>query len=769
MVVSAELLRGGGVCGALIAEHDWASTPLGPMSTWPPSLLAMVANILHTRQPMVLFWGPELIQFYNDSFVPSFGRGKHPAALGQRARECWADAWPVTGAQIEAVMSRGEPVWFENALVPIYRNDRLEEVFWTYSYSPAYDETGTIRGTLVIVTETTGRVVAARRLEALSFLGAELARATTYEGALDVVRSVAKVVPADLPFLRVQPVTATSAELRETALAEAVPGPIWPEPVERAVACTINGDELVFGLSPRLPFDDGYRSFISQIREQLTSTLRRIDNANASAAIERDRDNLLMQAPVATALMTGSEHVFQLANAPFRKIAGRDPVGKSFCEAFPELRDSPHRRLLDRVYQTGERLVMNEELVRVDRSGAGVEDAYFNFNVEPLRDGDEVYGMMVVALDITEQVRARQVLQEANRAKDEFLAMLGHELRNPLAPIVTAIELMNEKVSTAEKERTVIERQVRHVIRLVDDLLDVSRIARGMIRLELRVVDLADVVAAAVEANRHLIELREHRLVVENPRGVNVEGDESRLVQIVSNLVTNAARYTPPGGEIRVTLASEGGQAVLRVRDNGVGIDRDLLPKVFDMFVQGTRSAERTEGGLGLGLAIVKNLVVLHGGSVAARSEGVGKGSEFEIRIPLADPQLIASAPAGAKRIQATPKRVLVVDDNEDAANLLGEIVRMHGHAVMIVHDPSIALDVAGTFRPEVAVLDIGLPGMDGYELASLLRKAAPDCRLIALTGYGQKKDRERAMAAGFAAHLVKPVQISEILEMITR
>ena len=769
MVVSAELLRGGGVCGALIAEHDWASTPLGPMSTWPPSLLAMVANILHARQPMVLFWGPELIQFYNDSFVPSFGRGKHPAALGQRARECWADAWPVTGAQIEAVMSRGEPVWFENALVPIYRNDRLEEVFWTYSYSPAYDETGTIRGTLVIVTETTGRVVAARRLEALSFLGAELARATTYEGALDVVRSVAKVVPADLPFLRVQPVTATSAELRETALAEAVPGPIWPEPVERAVACTINGDELVFGLSPRLPFDDGYRSFISQIREQLTSTLRRIDNANASAAIERDRDNLLMQAPVATALMTGSEHVFQLANAPFRKIAGRDPVGKSFCEAFPELRDSPHRRLLDRVYQTGERLVMNEELVRVDRSGAGVEDAYFNFNVEPLRDGDEVYGMMVVALDITEQVRARQVLQEANRAKDEFLAMLGHELRNPLAPIVTAIELMNEKVSTAEKERTVIERQVRHVIRLVDDLLDVSRIARGMIRLELRVVDLADVVAAAVEANRHLIELREHRLVVENPRGVNVEGDESRLVQIVSNLVTNAARYTPPGGEIRVTLASEGGQAVLRVRDNGVGIDRDLLPKVFDMFVQGTRSAERTEGGLGLGLAIVKNLVVLHGGSVAARSEGVGKGSEFEIRIPLADPQLIASAPAGAKRIQATPKRVLVVDDNEDAANLLGEIVRMHGHAVMIVHDPSIALDVAGTFRPEVAVLDIGLPGMDGYELASLLRKAAPDCRLIALTGYGQKKDRERAMAAGFAAHLVKPVQISEILEMITR
>ena len=769
MVAQLELLRGGGVCGALVAKYDWASTPLGPMSTWPPSLLAMVANILHTRQPILLFWGPELIQFYNDSFVPSFGRGKHPAALGQRARECWADAWPVTGAQIEAVMSRGEPVWFENALVPIYRNDRMEEVFWTYSYSPAYDETGTIRGTLVIVTETTGRVVAARRLEALSILGAALARATTYEGAIDAVRAVAEAVPADLPFLRVQPSTVPSGELREVALAEAVPGTIWPEPIERAVACTINGDELVFGLSPRLPFDDGYRSFIAQIGKQLVSTLRRIDNANASAAIERRRDNLLMQAPVATALMTGPEHFFQLANARFCKIAGRDPVGKTFRDAFPELGDSGLRELLDRVFETGERLVMNEELVRLDRSGTGVDDMYFNFNVEPLSDGDDVYGMMIVAIDITEQVRARQVLQEANRAKDEFLAMLGHELRNPLAPILTAIELMNKKTSVAEKERTVIERQVRHVIRLVDDLLDVSRITRGLIRLEQRVVDLADVVAAAIEATRHLIDQREHHLVVEAPRGVQVEGDESRLVQIVSNLVTNAARYTAPGGQIRITLARDGDQAVLRVRDNGAGIDRDLLPKVFDLFVQGTRSAERTEGGLGLGLAIVKNLVALHGGSVVARSEGVGKGSEFEIRLPLADPQVIPTAPANAKRIAGVPKRVLIVDDNEDASSLLGEIVRMHGHDVMIVHDPSVALDVAGTFHPEVAVLDIGLPGMDGYELAPLLREKAPGCRLIALTGYGQKKDRERALAAGFAAHLVKPVQIGELLEMVSR
>jgi signal transduction histidine kinase len=413
--------------------------------------------------------------------------------------------------------------------------------------------------------------------------------------------------------------------------------------------------------------------------------------------------------------------------------------------------------------------VLSEALVRIDRSGNGIEDTYFNFNIEPLRADDRVYGMMIIAVDITEQVRARQVLQEANRAKDEFLAMLGHELRNPLAPIVTAIELMNEKTETAQKERTVIERQVRHVIRLVDDLLDISRITRGLITLEKRPVDLADVVAAAVEATSHLVAQRAHRLVVDTPRGLLVDGDESRLVQIVSNLLTNAARYTPNGGEVLVTLSKEARQAVLRVRDSGTGIEAELLPKVFDLFVQGARSADRSEGGLGLGLAIVKNLVVLHGGSVVAESRGPGKGSELIVHLPLAGTKEATATPTKATHTVVVSKRLLVVDDNEDAANLLGEIARMRGYEVAVVHDPKAALDVVGTFRPEVAVLDIGLPGMDGYELAGRLRQMVPDCRLIALTGYGQRKDRERALSAGFSAHLVKPVRVNELLEIIAR
>ncbi|HEU0035484.1 MAG TPA: ATP-binding protein [Kofleriaceae bacterium] len=794
-------------CGALIRERDWSQTSLGAIEQWSPALRAMVANLLHARQPMLLFWGPDLIQVYNDSFVPSFGRGKHPAAMGQPARECWADAWPVVGAQIEAVMTRGEPAWHEDALVPIFRNGRLEEVFWTYSYSPAHDVDCTIRGTLVIVTETTGRVLATRRLALLAKLGVALSAAKTYDDVFASLAELVSSVPADVPFLvataadRVLAQSGISAAdaapvldvLRdaavprtplELALAHDIATAVWPEPVRAIAASTLtaHGHQLAFGLSPRLPFDDAYRSFLSQIVEQVTATLRRIDKATARDAMRIQRDNLLMHAPVATALLAGPDHVFQLANPLYCELVGRDPTGKSYREAFPELAGTELPGLLDHVYRTGEPVALAEQRVALARHGA-LEDCYFNFNLEPLRDEmAAVYGMMAVAVDITDQVRARQALEkldeernellrklaDSSRAKDEFFAMLGHELRNPLAPIVTALELMNEKSAAMAPERAIIERQVRHVIRLVDDLLDITRITRGLIQLELRTIDLADVVAAAVDATRHLVQQRGHRLSVDAARGCTVHGDEARLVQIVSNLLTNAARYTPPGGEIRVALSASGGRAYLRVEDTGLGIEPELLPKVFDLFVQGERNVERTEGGLGLGLAIVQNLVRLHGGSVRATSPGRGRGSTFTVELALVDPVVAETAHVHAQPARGDARRVLVVDDNEDAANLLGEIARQRGHEVTVVHDPSHALAAIASFHPEVAVLDIGLPGMDGYELASRLRVACPDCRLIALTGYGQRDDREKALSAGFAAHLVKPVRINELLAMIT-
>ncbi|HEU5108662.1 MAG TPA: ATP-binding protein, partial [Micromonosporaceae bacterium] len=498
--------------------------------------------------------------------------------------------------------------------------------------------------------------------------------------------------------------------------------------------------------------------------DQLAAALLRIDVASASRAVVEQRDSLLLQAPIATALMSGPTHVFVLANRRYCEIVGRDPTGRPLLEAFPELAGTPTAALLDRVYREGEPFAASEQLVRLDRAGDGrVEDCYFNFNVVPLRDPlGAVYGMMEVVVDITEQVRA-------NRAKDEFLAMLGHELRNPLAPIAAAVELMKAKEIGADRERETIERQLQHVIRLVDDLLDVSRITRGMIDLQQRVVATSQVIASAVEIAAPAIERRGHRLVLQVEEGLFVLGDEARLAQVIVNLLTNAARYTPPGGEIRVSCRAEDGRAVIRVVDTGIGMEPDLVARVFDLFVQGSRSTDRAEGGLGLGLALAKNIVALHGGTVSAHSDGPGAGSTFTVSLALAERPVTGAAvlPARAPARTGGGKRVLIVDDNEDAALLLGELVRTSGHEILIAHDPDSALRAMREFGPDIAVLDIGLPGMDGYDLAARVRQLSDSCRLIALTGYGQDRDRERAARAGFDAHFVKPVAIQAFLRAL--
>jgi signal transduction histidine kinase/BarA-like signal transduction histidine kinase len=804
-------VQGGGACGELIRAHAWERTSLGPIAGWPVSLRATVANMLHTRQPMLLFWGPDLIQFYSDAFVPSFGLGRHPAAMGQAARECWKDAWPVIGAQIDAVLTRGEPAWFEDALVPIERNGRMEEVFWTYSYSAAYNDAGEIYGTLVIVTETSARVRSARRLEALSKFVATLSTARSRDAAFDALGTIPTLCPQDAPFIAVfergdaRPSRCWGIEARQLdgaldamavvdgsslELPRRIQSDAWPESIGDCFFTVVgeHSHRLIFGLSPRLPFDHGYRSYLTQISEQIGSALDRVDHATTSLAIEQQRNNLLLQAPVATALMIGPTHVFQLANALYCRVVGRDPVGMSYLEAFPELAGSPLPGILDRVYATGEPFCIDEALVPLIRSNAGVlEDCYFNFNLEALRDvAGVVFGMMAVAVDVTEQVRARKVLEktdaerrlvlkaleEASRAKDEFLAMLGHELRNPLAPISAALELMAHKDHDGKlaHERDVIERQLRHMVRLVGDLLDVSRITSRAITLEKRMVDLAGVVAAAAEATSHLFKAHRHRLSIEAQAGLSAYADEARLVQIVVNLLTNAAKYTPDDGQVAVTLRSDGSQAVLEVADTGIGIAPSLLPRVFDLFVQDEQSIERARGGLGIGLAIVRNLVALHDGSVAAHSAGAGTGSVFTVRLPLVDktPNAVAS-PALPVASAPTPKRVLIVDDNEDAAELTGDLLRTCGHEVVVVHDPVQALHDAETFRPDVALLDIGLPGMDGYELAARLRKQLPACTLIAVTGYGQGSDAARAYDAGFTAHIVKPATSTQLLDVIAR
>ena len=376
---------------------------------------------------------------------------------------------------------------------------------------------------------------------------------------------------------------------------------------------------------------------------------------------------------------------------------------------------------------------------------------------------------------VTQREQLLAELSAANSAKDGFLAMLGHELRNPLSPIVTALQLMRMRGdSGAVREREIIERQVDHLVRLVDDLLDVSRVTRGNITLQPEQVDIAQPLAKAVEMASLLLEQRKHRLLVEVAPALHWHGDPARLAQVVANLLTNAARYTDPGGEIALRAwRHDAGSLVISVKDSGTGLAPDTLAQVFDLFFQGKRSLDRTEGGLGVGLALVKSIVELHGGTVEANSQGKGRGSEFIVRLPAgpAPAQALGVAPPSPAAVPALARRVMIVDDNADGAEMLGRLLAEHGHEVAVFNDPLLALADAPRLRPHVAVLDIGLPGMDGYELAARLRVqlGAHGCRLVALSGYSQEADKIRSAEAGFEQHLVKPVSPDQIVGLVSR
>jgi len=393
----------------------------------------------------------------------------------------------------------------------------------------------------------------------------------------------------------------------------------------------------------------------------------------------------------------------------------------------------------------------------------------------PLRDPNGIArGAIGAFVDVTRIKEAEAALREADRRKDEFLALLSHELRNPLAPIVTAAELMLLRGDVATpREREMILRQAKHMVRLVDDLLDVSRVSRGKVTLTKKVLELSAVIAKAVEATEPLLEQRRHQLHLSVPeQGLPIDGDEVRLTQVVSNLLTNAARYTFPGGHIEVSAAREGGEVVLRVRDNGQGIAPSLLPNLFDMFVQGGREQDRSEGGLGLGLSLVRMLTKLHGGTVSAQSDGIGCGSVFTVRLLASVSPIVADAPvrsANGQMAGVHARRVLVVDDNRDGAEMISDFLENAGHEVQIANDPSQALSLAGVFRPEIAIVDIGLPVMDGYMLAHELRDRLGETSpiLIALTGYGQDQDKRRSEEAGFAVHLVKPVGGAALVQIL--
>jgi PAS domain S-box-containing protein len=524
----------------------------------------------------------------------------------------------------------------------------------------------------------------------------------------------------------------------------------------------------------RIPLVDGRHGVVCYFRDIST----RIQNRRQRQQQATELQTVLDLVPVGVAIAHDPQANHITANRRFTEEFGI-VAGTNISLSGPERERLPYRCMRD-----GKEVPAEEQpMQRAARLGEEVRDEelemhwpdgrvlHLMVSAAPLFDEQgRVRGAIAAHADITAFKNIQRELEAAGRQKDEFLAMLAHELRNPLAPIRNAVELLSREHLDPALTRQAVhiaQRQTAYLARLVDDLLDISRITRGRIVLQQQRVLLSDVIDHAVETVTPQLREKRHTVSITSHGVLRVQADPARLAQCLANLLTNSAKYTDPGGEIHIESLEEGREAVVRVSDNGAGISAELLPRIFDLFVQGNRTLDRAQGGLGIGLSVVKRLIEMHGGRVSARSAGLGQGSTFEIRLPLVDSVGTYRAP----RIETpTSKlRILVVDDNADAALSLSLVLSLDGHEVHRVATGEETLEQLPTFRPDVVVLDIGLPGMDGYEVARRI-SANPQnsrCRLIALTGYGQPNDRQRALAAGFDEHLVKPVDFSHLRQIL--
>ena len=649
----------------LLEDVDWTATPLGPPQQWPQSLRIAVSICLNSRFPMFVWWGPSLVNIYNDAYIPVLGK-RHPRAFGRPALESWAEIWDVLGPQVDIVM-QGRATWNERVLLQMERNGYSEDTWFTWSYSPIHDDQGAVGGLFCACSEETAAVLAERQRDRL------------VRDAQDTARTLKT----------------------------------W------------------------------------------------FDNA-----------------PGFVALLRGPDLVFEMVNKAYYQLVGhREIEGLPVFEALPDVRHQGFEDILRRVYESGEPFVGRALRLWVQREPqAQMEERFVDLVYQPVRNADgEVGGIFAQGYDVTDQVLAVNALKEDDRRKDEFLATLAHELRNPLAPIRQASAVARAPGADAARRAwalDVIDRQAGHMALLLDDLLDISRISRGRLVLRIQPVDLSEVVQSAIETVRPLIDRKKHELAVHLPPGPLVLGvDAIRLAQVLSNLLSNAAKYTDDGGRIVLEGELVAGDLVLRVRDNGIGLSEGALQDIFEMFSQVSSALDRAEGGLGIGLALSRGLVALHGGTLVAHSEGLGQGAEFTVRLPasvvVAAP-VAAPAPEGAASPRAG-RFILVADDNADALQTMATLLELEGHRVETAADGEQALAKAQALQPEVAVLDIGMPGLNGYEVARRIR-AQPwgaRIRLIALTGWGQAEDVERARAAGFDHHVTKPVDLDALQELV--
>ena len=499
-----------------------------------------------------------------------------------------------------------------------------------------------------------------------------------------------------------------------------------------------------------------------ELRQRLRSLAALIERAPVPIAIAHDPECRVVTANRALAALLGTPTDANISLTP-------STAARSLYRIQRSGRDIPASEL-PMQYAIAHRTAVSNEIEIVRADGRLV---YVQNDVEPLFDTHgQIYGCVSVCVDLTERKLAEDALREADRRKDEFLATLSHELRNPLAPIRTALEVMRiarDDAALVEKSRATMERQLTHLVRITDDLLDVSRITQNKVGLRRERIDLRAALHSAIEATRSLLENRRHTVALDlPPLPLWVDADITRLAQVFSNLLNNAAKYTDPGGRVSVAAAVEKARAVVAVTDTGVGITAEMLPRVFDMFTQLQEHRDRTHGGLGIGLTLAKRLIELHGGSIEVRSDGPGRGTCVTVSLPVAKAAAADRSQSGRDAwTAAAPCRILVAEDNQDAAEMMRVMLEFKGHDVRVAADGVQAVEVASAFKPHIAFLDIGMPRMDGYQAARRIREIlGRRIVLVALTGWGQDEDKHRSREAGFNQHITKPPE-PELLERL--
>ena len=792
-------LSGRGELASLIQAFDWAATPLGPANQWPDSLKTLLNVLLDSNHPMMIFWGPDLIQFYNDALRKTLGPERHPSALGKPVRECWGEIWPIIGVQIESIMANGPATWHEDQLVPVTRHGRREDTWWTYGYSPIRDAIG-VRGVLVVCNDVTQEHLARDELKRVN---ERLSREILHRRhEADHLKVLFQQAPGFMCVLRgPQHVFefANNAYMRLVGHRDLLGRQVrdaFPE-VEgqgffQLLDQVFTTGQPYFANDVPLLLQQGSGSPLTQLfLDFVYQPIIESDGSISGIFVEgsdvtekkyaqdalRESQGRLEEGMLAARMMVWDWNLADgelsfPANVP--EIFGMD--SEKLARPWQLLHPDDQATMKNACRQAIAERGKFHEIVRIIHPQNG---GIFWLDVRGkiiFNEAGPARAIRGIALDVTERKRAEEKLQEADRRKDEFLAMLAHELRNPLAPIRAATQLL--KMDTTDKDRVrraseIIGRQVEHITSLVDDLLDAARVTRGQVSLDKQPVDLGSLISDAVEQAGTAIESRGHRLALPRPtKSFPVLGDRKRLVQVIVNLLNNAARYTPEGGNILVGLEAHGDQLMLIVEDDGIGIEQELLPHVFELFTQANRAADRSEGGLGIGLSVVKSLVESHGGRVTAESKGTGAGTKFTVVLPrYNDPQASASHQDEDTAVSspANALRIMIVDDNEDGALMLSMLLEATGYETVIEHDPCRALERAPVEAPDVCLLDIGLPNMDGNELARQLRSIPVMAQtvLVAITGYSQDSDRKTSFDAGFDHYLVKPVNVEQLVTLL--